>query len=103
MAGSFKATTEQLDALAKHIDSEQALIAGQIQKFNGIVDFVQAGWQGDAFKAFDALQDRVNQLLTMLNQQLDDIGVLMGKGATAYAQTEAANKQQITAITSALG
>lgn len=103
MAGSFKATTEQLDALAKKIDSEQAAIQGQITRFNGIVDFVQAGWQGDAFRAFDALQDRVNVLLTQLNQQLDDIGVLMGKGAVNYAQTEEANKAQISQITSALG
>ncbi|MCF2533663.1 WXG100 family type VII secretion target [Yinghuangia soli] len=103
MAGSFKATTEQLDALAKKIDSEQAAIQGQITRFNGIVDTVQAGWQGDAFRAFDQLQDRVNMLLTQLNQQLDDIGVLMGKGAVNYAQTEEANKAQISAITSALG
>lgn len=103
MAGSFKATTEQLDALAKKIDTEQAAIQGQITKFNGIVDFVQAGWQGDAFRAFDALQDRVNVLMTQLNRQLDDIGVLMGKGAINYAQTEEANKAQITQITSALG
>ncbi|WTW94602.1 WXG100 family type VII secretion target [Streptomycetaceae bacterium NBC_01309] len=103
MAGSFKATTEQLDALAKKIDSEQAAIQGQITRFNGIVDFVQAGWQGDAFRAFDTLQDRVNVLLTQLNQQLDDIGVLMGKGAINYAQTEEANKAQISQITSALG
>ncbi|MEU8134893.1 WXG100 family type VII secretion target [Streptodolium elevatio] len=103
MAGSFKATTEQLDALAKKIDSEQAAIQGQITRFNGIVDFVQAGWQGDAFRAFDTLQDRVNVLLTQLNQQLDDIGVLMGKGAVNYAQTEEANKVQISQITSALG
>ncbi|WP_436777683.1 WXG100 family type VII secretion target [Yinghuangia sp. YIM S09857] len=103
MAGSFKATTEQLDALAKKIDSEQAAIQGQITRFNGIVDFVQAGWQGDAFRAFDTLQDRVNVLLTQLNQQLDDIGVLMGKGAVNYAQTEEANKAQISQITSALG
>jgi WXG100 family type VII secretion target len=103
MAGSFKATTEQLQALATKIDTEQAAISGSITRFNGLVDGVQAGWQGEAFAAFDALQARVNTLLVQLNQQLDDIGVLMGKGAVNYAETEAANKQQISNITAALG
>lgn len=102
-AGSFKATTEQLQALAQKIDAEQAAIGGNITRFNGLVDAVQAGWQGEAFAAFDALQARVNTLLVQLNQQLDDIGVLMGKGAVNYAETEAANKQQISTITAALG
>lgn len=103
MAGSFKATTEQIQALAKTIDAEQIAIDGQVKRFNGIVDAVQAGWQGDAFKAFDLLQDRVNVLLTTLNKQLDDIGVMMGAGAVNYKAAEEANAQQITAITQALG
>lgn len=102
-AGSFKATTEQLQALAQKIDTEQASIGGSITRFNGLVDSIQAGWQGDAFAAFDALQARVNTLMVQLNQQLDDIGVLMGKGAVNYAEAETANKQQISTITAALG
>ncbi|GAA4985490.1 WXG100 family type VII secretion target [Uniformispora flossi] len=102
MAG-FKATPEQLDALGKHIDTEQAQIATQITRFNGIVDDLQAGWKGDAFAAYDALQQRVNQLLTNINKQLDDIGELMTKGSIAYAQNEAEVKQQMSSITAALG
>lgn len=103
MAGAYKASIEELDALAQRIDRDQAEITSLITTFHGVVDGVQGAWQGAAFTAFDTLQERVNQLLKELNLELDGIGQIMGTGAKNYRAVEDANMQQMSSITAALG
>ncbi|MDI2132467.1 WXG100 family type VII secretion target [Yinghuangia seranimata] len=103
MAGAYKATIEELDALAKRIDADQAEINGLILGFNAVVDGVATAWQGEAAMAYKRLQEKVNELMKNLNVQLDGIGQMMGAGAKNYREVEEANKQQMASITAALG
>ncbi|WP_406062738.1 WXG100 family type VII secretion target [Streptomyces sp. NBC_01077] len=79
--------------------AEQVKLAGRIQDFsdelqsritslNGVVDRVQAGWQGAASKEYDRVQNDLNQRLRSMRAELSKLEEIMRMSADGFSQEE---------------
>ncbi|MEV8591165.1 WXG100 family type VII secretion target [Streptomyces sp. NPDC051180] len=79
--------------------AEQVKLAGRIQDFsdelqaritslNGVVDRVQAGWQGAASKEYDRVQNDLNQRLRSMRAELSRLEEIMRMSADGFSQEE---------------
>ncbi|MER8237081.1 WXG100 family type VII secretion target [Streptomyces sp. NPDC101490] len=79
--------------------AEQVKLAGRIQDFhdelqarvtslNGVVDRIQAGWQGAASKEYDRVQNDLNQRLRTMRVELVKLEEIMRMSADGFTQEE---------------
>ncbi|MFE0644046.1 WXG100 family type VII secretion target [Streptomyces sp. NPDC058877] len=79
--------------------AEQVKLAGRIQDFsdelqsritslNGVVDRIQAGWQGAASKEYDRVQNDLNQRLRNMRVELVKLEEIMRMSADGFTQEE---------------
>ncbi|MFB6836107.1 WXG100 family type VII secretion target [Streptomyces sp. NPDC056361] len=79
--------------------AEQVKLAGRIQDFsdelqaritslNGVVDRVQAGWQGAASKEYDRVQNDLNQRLRSMRAELTKLEEIMRMSADGFTREE---------------
>ncbi|MFE5913188.1 WXG100 family type VII secretion target [Streptomyces wedmorensis] len=79
--------------------AEQVKLAGRIQDFsdelqsritslNGVVDRVQAGWQGAASKEYDRVQNDLNQRLRSMRNELSKLEEIMRMSADGFSREE---------------
>lgn len=79
--------------------AEQVKLAGRIQDFhdelqaritslNGVVDRIQAGWQGAASKEYDRVQNDLNLRLRNMRVELVKLEEVMRMSADGFTQEE---------------
>ena len=79
--------------------AEQTRLAGRIQDFsdelqsritslNGVVDRVQAGWQGAASKEYDRVQNDLNLRLRSMRNELSKLEEMMRMSADGFSREE---------------
>ncbi|GAA3945301.1 hypothetical protein GCM10022244_60850 [Streptomyces gulbargensis] len=79
--------------------AEQIRLAGRIQDFsdelqaritslNGVVDRIQAGWQGAASKEYDRVQNDLNQRLRNMRNELTKLEEIMRMSADGFTREE---------------
>ncbi|KQX47670.1 MULTISPECIES: WXG100 family type VII secretion target [unclassified Streptomyces] len=79
--------------------AEQVKLAGRIQDFhdelqaritslNGVVDRIQAGWQGAASKEYDRVQNDLNQRMRSMRVELVKLEEIMRMSADGFTQEE---------------
>jgi WXG100 family type VII secretion target len=95
--GGFKATTADLDALAKHIGDISDQIQGQARTVQSAAEGVAASWEGDAATAFQRLMTRMNEDVRKLDEALRDIQSQIASTADVYERNE---QEQSTAVNS---
>ncbi len=101
MAG-FKATTEDLDALAKHIGEISDQIQGQARTVRGAAEEVASGWKGTAYTAFQNLMHRMDEDVNKLNEALREIQSQIASTAEVYARNEQDQEQSVSSIANRL-
>ncbi|WP_431982414.1 WXG100 family type VII secretion target, partial [Streptomyces qinglanensis] len=61
MGSDLKLTSKQLTDLASDLDGMQEHLKKQIDRLNGIVDRIEAGWRSPAASSYTDLQKSVNE------------------------------------------
>jgi WXG100 family type VII secretion target len=89
MAGSFRVTPEQLNALAARLVGGAAEIDEIDQALRRAVAPVRAEWDGEASGRFEALWDQWAASARMLQEALEGVSRLLDSAGTNYAGTEA--------------
>ena len=98
----FEATTEELDALAKHIGNISDQIQGQARIVRDAASGVAAGWTGTAASAFQSLMARMDEDVAKLDRALQSIQEQVASTADVYARTEAEQEQGVGSIANRL-
>jgi WXG100 family type VII secretion target len=89
MAGSFRVTPEQLNALAARLVGWAAEIDEIDQSLRSAVAPVRGEWDGEASARFEALWDQWAASARMLQEALEGVSRLLDSAGTNYAGTEA--------------
>jgi WXG100 family type VII secretion target len=100
--GGFRATTADLDALAKHIGDISDQIQGQARTVQGAAEGVAAQWGGDAATAFQNLMQRMNEDVRKLDEALRTIQSQIASTADVYAQNEEEQRNVVSNIANRL-
>jgi WXG100 family type VII secretion target len=98
----FTATTEDLDALAKHIGEISDQIQGQARTVRGAAEQVGSSWAGEAHTAFQALMQRMDEDVRKLDEALRAIQEQIASTADVYARNEQEQQQSVQSISSRL-
>ncbi|HEX7302660.1 WXG100 family type VII secretion target [Lentzea sp.] len=96
--GQFTTTTEELDALAKHIGDISDQIQGQARTVKGAAEGVMSSWSGAAASAFTNLMQRMDEDVRKLDQALQEIQQQIASTSEVYARNEQDQEQAVTGI-----
>lgn len=96
-------TSEELDALAKHIADVNEQTQGTLRQVASTVDTLAGTWKGSAATAFGTLMSRFHDDATNVQQALMSIAEQISSSADVYAQNEQEQQQSMTGITGRLG
>lgn len=103
MAGSFRTELPTMAVASGHVFEVNDQIQAQLAALMGRLEPLMGTWQGDAATSFQALREQWNANARQLNTALRGIGDALVVNTTNYAQTEDANRQSFTGISSVLG
>ncbi|MFF3750707.1 WXG100 family type VII secretion target [Streptomyces sp. NPDC002018] len=78
---------DQID-LANKIQGFHDELQARITSLNGVVDRIQAGWQGAASKEYDRVQNDLNQRLRNMRVELVKLEEIMRMSADGFTQQE---------------
>ncbi|QXE34362.1 WXG100 family type VII secretion target [Streptomyces sp. GMY02] len=78
---------DQID-LANKIQGFHDELQSRITSLNGVVDRIQAGWQGAASKEYDRVQNDLNQRLRNMRVELVKLEEIMRMSADGFTQQE---------------
>ncbi|MEV0038536.1 WXG100 family type VII secretion target [Streptomyces sp. NPDC050804] len=78
---------DQID-LANRIQTFHDELQSRITSLNGVVDRIQAGWQGAASKEYDRVQNDLNQRLRNMRVELVKLEEIMRMSADGFTQQE---------------
>ncbi|MFJ5228017.1 WXG100 family type VII secretion target [Streptomyces sp. NPDC088400] len=81
-------TSEEQVGLAGKIQTFHDELQSRITSLNGVVDRIQAGWQGAASKEYDAVQERLNTRLRNMRVKLIELEETMRMSADGFTQQE---------------
>lgn len=99
---SFNVTTEELDALAKHIGEISDQIQGQARTVKGAADGVASAWSGNAASAFQNLMMRMDEDVKKLDQALQSIMEQIASTSDVYRRNEEEQESSVSGIASRL-
>jgi 6 kDa early secretory antigenic target len=88
MAGSFRVTPEQLDALAARLVAGAGEIDEIDSALRAAVAPVRGEWEGEASARFDALWEQWAASARMLQEALDGVSRLLASSASNYSTTD---------------
>ena len=88
MAGSFRVTPEQLNALAARLTTGAADIDEIDQALRNAVAPVRGEWDGEASARFEALWEQWAASARMLQEALQGVSRLLDTAGTNYSTTE---------------
>ncbi|MGW1885240.1 WXG100 family type VII secretion target [Streptomyces sp. NPDC001970] len=100
MSKDLNVTTSELVSLAGKVQTLQSEINARITSLNGVVDRIQAGWQGAAMQAYDATQANLNRRLRGVQQDLENLENLIKMSADGFDEEE---QRRIRSFTAAEG
>lgn len=103
MASGFGTNYAEMASCAKDIENVEQEINATVNKLNGDLAPLEAGWKGQAAQAFQQLQQRLMEDAKKLNQALSDIANAMKSASSTYEQQEQEAHHGISNITSRLG
>ncbi|MEV7683545.1 WXG100 family type VII secretion target [Streptomyces sp. NPDC088341] len=78
---------DQID-LANRIQTFHDELQSRITSLNGVVDRIQAGWQGAASKEYDRVQNDLNLRLRNMRVELVKLEEIMRMSADGFTQQE---------------
>ncbi|MFD5034716.1 WXG100 family type VII secretion target [Streptomyces sp. NPDC058220] len=88
MSKDLNVTTEEQVLLANKIQSFHDELQSRITSLNGVVDRIQAGWQGAASREYDVVQERLNKRLRDMRVKLIELEEIMRMSADGFTQQE---------------
>ncbi|GAA1195840.1 WXG100 family type VII secretion target [Streptomyces hebeiensis] len=88
MSKDLNVTSEEQIGLAGKIQNFHDELQSRITSLNGVVDRIQAGWQGAASKEYDIVQDRLNKRLRDMRVKLIELEEIMRMSADGFTQQE---------------
>ncbi|MEU9981321.1 WXG100 family type VII secretion target [Streptomyces sp. NPDC050856] len=91
-------TSSELVALAGKVQTLQDELNGRITSLNGVVDRIQAGWQGAASKAYDVTQENLNRRLRGMQQSLENLENLIKISADGFDEEESRRLRSFTSM-----
>ena len=103
MASGFGTNYAEMASCAKDIENVEQEINATVNKLNGDLAPLEAGWKGQAAQAFQQLQQRLMEDAKKLNQALSDIATAMKGASSTYDQQEQEAHHGISNIASRLG
>ncbi|ASR34120.1 type VII secretion protein [Prauserella marina] len=102
MAGGFTGTPEQFQQAYLDVDEIKGLMVSNMSTLRDRIEATQAGWQGDAAKAFKNVMDSFDERNQKLNDTLGNIAELLQQSGVAYAQAEHEQNAAVSNISSTL-
>ena len=103
MSGQFTTSAADMKTFSSHIDDVNSQIQQQLQRLEGVVETVAAGWSGDAALAYRTLQTRWNTEAARLSTVLGEIREAIDATSAQYTGTEGDQRSAMSRITAALG
>ncbi|MFF0479487.1 WXG100 family type VII secretion target [Streptomyces sp. NPDC004284] len=88
MSKDLNVTSAEQIKLAGRIQDYSDELQARITSLNGVVDRVQAGWQGAASKEYDRVQNDLNQRLRSMRAELSRLQEIMRMSADGFSQEE---------------
>ncbi|MFI9588118.1 WXG100 family type VII secretion target [Streptomyces sp. NPDC052236] len=85
---NLNVTAGEITGLAGKVQTFQTELNGRIGSLNGVVDRIQAGWQGAASKEYDTVQQRVNNRLRGMQRDLENLENLIRMSADGFSAQE---------------
>ena len=103
MAGSFRTELPTMAVASGHVFEVNEHVQSQLALLMSRLEPLLGTWQGDAASSFHALKEQWNANARELNTALRGIGDALVVNTNNYRQTEDANRQSFTGISSVLG
>ncbi|MFD7440721.1 WXG100 family type VII secretion target [Streptomyces sp. NPDC059909] len=88
MSKDLNVTSVDQIGLANRIQEFHDELQARITSLNGVVDRIQAGWQGAASQEYDRVQFNLNQRLKSMRLQLVKLEEIMRMSADGFTQQE---------------
>src|SRR5690606_5931426 len=102
MAGGFTGTPEQIQQAHQDVAAIKATMDQNLNQLRSNIEATQAGWQGEAAKAFQNVMAAFDEKTRKLNEALGNIGELLQQSGVKYQQAEEEQNAAISSIGNAL-
>ncbi|MFJ9589842.1 WXG100 family type VII secretion target [Streptomyces acidicola] len=103
MAGQFRVTEDELAKLSGDINTANGQLQSEIRRLNGVIDQIAGGWQGQAAKSYNQLQERWNADAKKMSDILNDIKEAVDSTRSNYNASEEQQNSEISKIMSDFG
>lgn len=103
MAGQFRVTEDELQALSSKISSVNSSIQGEVKRLDGVIGGIASGWKGQAATSYHRLQQQWNEDARKMNNILNDIKEAVDSTRKNYSATEEQQNADISKIMSDFG
>lgn len=103
MAGQFRVTEQELQALSSKITEVNGSIQGEVKRLDGVISQIASGWQGQAATAYHRLQQQWNEDARKMNNILNDIKEAVDSTRQNYSATEEQQNSEVSKIMSDFG
>ncbi|MGH3855239.1 MAG: WXG100 family type VII secretion target [Pseudonocardiaceae bacterium] len=98
LGSGFGTELPTMQAAAKHVDTVNQQIQGQLHQLMDKLDALATAWQGQAAGSFHQLKVRWNDNANQLNLALKGIGEGLAKSHQTYQTHEASNAQDFSRV-----
>ncbi|OQO91101.1 WXG100 family type VII secretion target [Saccharomonospora piscinae] len=98
MAGGFTGTPEQFQQAYQDVDQIKGSMDQNLNQLRSNIEATQAGWQGEAAKAFQNVMNAFDEKTRKLNEALANIGELLQQSGVKYQQAEEEQNSAISNI-----
>lgn len=104
MAGAqFRTDLDTMGTSAAHVNEVNNQIQAQLQQLMNRLEPLQGQWRSDAATSFQTVRAQWDANARKLNEALRGIGEALAVSRTNYAESDDANRQGFTGISSVLG
>ena len=98
MSGTFRTEADVMHTTAARVDDTNNEVQGELTRLRGVVDGVQASWDGNAHVSFDHLMVRWTESAAKLQEALQSIAENIRANARNFENAEVQNAQAFEAI-----
>lgn len=103
MAQGFKGEVEQFTQAEKRVTEVRVSMDQNLAKLRDNIAATQAGWQGEAAKAFNNIMARFDESGDRLNNALQGIATLLEEAGSKYQASEAQQNELLSAVQKGFG
>lgn len=100
---AFNTETDTMAQAARHVDTVNSQIEGQLRTLGSQLAPLAGAWQGMAATSFQNLMVRFNENADKLRAALQGISTEINSASTTYAAEDEAQQSAMSNITNALG